>query len=103
MYAPQVRHVGFMWHLKKKYADRNEYAIKIGRIRPRSHIQIKPTCGNGEGGEVTKVHTGTFFRTSSPDYTNLGTSVLCGNFFYKYADHMKMKYAAEICSINIFA
>ena len=39
------------------------------------------------------------FLTSSPDYTNLGMSVLCGNFFKKYADRNKTKYAAKICGI----
>jgi len=47
-----IRRVGFMRQFKK-YADRNKtkYAAKICGIRPRSHIRIKPTYRNGEGGE----------------------------------------------------
>ena len=52
----------------KKYVDRNEtkYVAKICRIRPRLHIRIKLAYGNGEGGEVTKVHTGTSFSHFQP-------------------------------------
>jgi len=38
-----------------------KYAAKICGIRPRLYIRIIPTYGNGEGGEVTKVHTSTSF------------------------------------------
>ena len=67
---------------------------------PHLHIRIKPTHGNGEGGEVTKVHTSAFSYLGhfQPDYTNLGMLVLCNNFL-KYAGRNKMQNAAKICGI----
>ena len=59
--------VRFMRHFFK-YAERNETksAANMCGSRRRSHIRIKPTYGNGEGGEVTKVHTGTSFSHFQP-------------------------------------
>ena len=58
---------GFMWQFFK-YADRNKTkcVVKTCGIRPRSHIRIKPTYGNEEGGEVTEVHIGTSFSDFQP-------------------------------------
>ena len=77
--------------MRTKYA-KTKYAAKVCVIRPRSHIRMKPTYGNAEGGIVTKVHTSTSFSHFKP------MSVLCSSL-KKHVDHNKTRYAVKMCEL----
>ena len=89
----------------KKYADHNntKYAMKVYGIMPHLHIH-KLIYGNGEGGKWQRFIPALLFPTSSPDYTDLGMSVLCRNFLLNLRTvtrwNMQQKYA-ELCPVHI--